>query len=121
MAFANHCSSLTPTAGSLIPHGLKDQTEVVLVEEVPVEADDVEFVIRVRLVQLLENLQLLQSSLVPARTQGGREIVQRHTTSPSWRDTHIISLFLMILMATSLLALRVSLARTTLLNTPCPV
>ena len=35
--------------------------------------------------------------------------------------THIISLFLMILMATSWFPFRVSLALTTLLNTPCPV
>ena len=34
---------------------------------------------------------------------------------------HIISLFLMILMATSMFPLSESLARTTLLNTPCPV
>ena len=34
---------------------------------------------------------------------------------------HIISLFLMILMATSWFAFNVSLALTTLLNTPCPV
>ena len=34
---------------------------------------------------------------------------------------HIISLFLMILIATSMFPLSESLARTTLLNTPCPV
>ena len=40
---------------------------MVLVEEVSVEPHAVEFVIRVRLVELLQDPQLLKTSLVPKR------------------------------------------------------
>ncbi len=63
-----------------VPHRLKDKTEVVLVEEISVEADDVELVIGVSLVQFLKHLQFLETGLMPAgrgrETEGIRE--KRH-------------------------------------------
>lgn len=46
------------------PHGLKHQTQVVLVEEVPKEPHAMELIIRISIVELLEDAQLLQTCLV---------------------------------------------------------
>lgn len=48
-----------------LPKRLKHQTEVLLVVEVPEEAEAVELVVWVGVVQLLEELQLLQTRLLP--------------------------------------------------------
>jgi len=57
-----------------LPKRLEHETQVVLVEEVPVEAETVELVVRVRVVQLAQKLQLLETRLVP-----GRKIYQQLT------------------------------------------
>ena len=46
------------------PHGLEHQTEMVLVKEVSEQANTMELIVRICLVQLLQNPQLLQSCLV---------------------------------------------------------
>lgn len=52
---------------SRLPEGLKHETQVLLVVEMPEEAETVELVVRVGVIQLLEELQLFQTRLLPAR------------------------------------------------------
>ena len=62
------CSDMVST-----PHWFKHKAEVVLVEEVSVEANTVELVLRVKSIQLLNNVQFLQPSLVPVNDRGNSE------------------------------------------------
>ena len=110
-------------------------------KEVSVQTYTVELVIRVSFIQLLKNSQLLQTCFVPGDEEPSGTVtcslfslsllpfslVLFHPPFPLPSFPlfslfpYIISLFLMILMATSMFPLSESLARTTLLNTPCPV
>lgn len=74
---------LRPRAGcspaSSLPERLKHETQVLLVVEMPEEAKAVELVIRIGVIQLLEELQLFQTRLLPAR---GRLFSGRSTQHP---------------------------------------
>lgn len=52
---------------SRLPEGLKHETQVLLVVEMPEEAKTVELVVGIGVIQLLEELQLFQTRLLPAR------------------------------------------------------
>lgn len=62
---------LTPPAGRnpppSLPERLKHQTQVLLVVEMPEEAKAVELVVGIGVIQLLEELQLFQTRLLPVR------------------------------------------------------
>lgn len=58
-------SEIKSTVSFLLPERLKHQTKMLLVVEVPEEAKAVELVIRICVIQLLEELQLLQPGLLP--------------------------------------------------------
>lgn len=49
------------------PEWLKHQTQVLLVVEVPEETHTVEFIIRVCVIQLLQELKLFKACLLPIR------------------------------------------------------
>lgn len=84
--------------------------------EPSLETDQVLFVFRVRLIQSMEYLDLFHAGFSPVR--GLAWLIQIDIQSR--RDfTHIVSLFRMILMATSLSVL-LSVALTTLENIPLP-
>ena len=51
----------------ILPEGLKRQAQVLLVVEMPEEPETVELVVRVSVVQLLEELQLFKSSFLPEK------------------------------------------------------
>jgi hypothetical protein len=53
----------------LVPEGLEHQTQVLLVVEVSEEAQAVELIVWVGVVEPLEELQLLQASLLPGDTK----------------------------------------------------
>lgn len=110
-------------AAARLPERLKHETQVLLVVEMPEEAKAVELVIRVGVVQLLEELQLFQTRLLPVRRLFWlANELNTYVFVAGWAGkTRISSLFRMILTATSWPALAVSLARITLLNTPWPV
>ena len=86
----------------------------------------VEFVIWIGIVQLLEELQLLDASLVPtinarkpsSMLESRHPIAQTSTMHIRAMVTHIISLFLMTLIAASDCPRARSLTLTTLLKTP---
>lgn len=50
-----------------LPERLKHETEMLLVVEVPEETQAVEFVIRICIVELFEELQLFQPCLLPEK------------------------------------------------------
>lgn len=60
-----------------VPQRLKHQTEMLLVVEVPEEAEAVELVVGVGVVQLLEELQLFQPGLLPVDRKQSRVAHQR--------------------------------------------
>lgn len=60
-------SATAESTGKHVPQGFKHHAEMVLVKEMTEETKHVELVVDVCVVQLLKNLQLLQTSLVPSK------------------------------------------------------
>ena len=58
-----------PVTWRVVPERLEDQAEVLLVVEVSEEAQAVELVVRVGIVEFLQELQLLEPSLLPFGTK----------------------------------------------------
>lgn len=57
-----------PGSGKTSPEWLKDQTQMLLVIEVSEQTNTVEFVVRVCIIQLLQELQLFKTCLLPTKT-----------------------------------------------------
>ena len=76
-----------------LPHRLKHQAEMVFVEEVSVEPDTVELVISIGFVQLLKNMQLLETSFMPANTHTHTH-TYIHTYTSIMTTQHTVYIFL---------------------------
>ena len=60
-----------------VPQRLKHQTQVLFVVEMPEETQAVEFIIGIGVVELLQELQFLQSRLLPVSGQVTAQVISK--------------------------------------------